>query len=113
MSDESIKRHYITQGDREPLLKLVVTQESTNALYDFTGHTSLTFSMVKLNKSDPRAITGVVSVVSLGTLHFSWGVNDTNDPGTFLAQFHGLTPSGRAVSWPNGSYIEVYVLKRV
>lgn len=113
MSDESIKRHYITQGDREPLLKLVTTQESTNSLYDFTGHTSLAFSMIKLNKSDPKVITGTVSVIGLGTLQFQWGVNDTNDPGTFLAQFHGLTPAGRPVSWPNGSYIEVYVLKRV
>ena len=110
----SIQRHFITQGDLSPLIEFHITRTSTDGPYDLTGVTAVTFSMTLQGHKTAKvsANAAIQGSPTLGVIRYQWSGTDTDTPGTYEGQVHATDATGRAISFPNGAYVEVHVLAR-
>jgi len=109
-------RHYLHQGDRKPVLRVSITKESDSLPYDFTGYTGVTFSMTKRGSSTPTldgATASIINTASVPQLEYAWGSGDTDDFGIFDGLFNATDSTGKKVSFPNNTFVEVHILKKL
>jgi len=109
----SIQRFYIIAGTQLPSIKIAITRESTSAAYNLAGYTDPTFSMCRDKDSD-SVVNGAVAVIedaAGGIMRYDWAAVDTVTPGKYLGQFHAIDSEDRPAAFPNGSYLEIHVLR--
>ena len=109
----SVQRFYIKAGKLLPVLELRVTSERTGEPMDFTGWTGAAFSMRREDKAasllDSVAAL-YVSPLTMGLLRHVWLAGETDGPGVYRAEFHGVDAGGKPATIPNGGYVEVHIL---
>lgn len=105
----------IKQGDRFPDLTTTVRDENGDAV-DLTDAT-LTFSMRKARDPDTVVVdaaeAALVNDGAYGEISYAWGPDDTEEPGTYEAEFHITPQAGDKFRVPTDGYIAVVIEERV
>lgn len=99
---------YLKRGDTSPSLLYALAPAST----DLTG-ASVRFSMKSLDADAikvNRAAAVIVTETVTPTVRYDWLAADTDEAGTFLAEFEVTYPGGAVETFPNSGFITVRIL---
>lgn len=99
-------------GDTYPSLRVKLMDEGYP--FNLTGYT-VTIS-IKRTDSDSAMVdeaTATIESENRGIVEYDWQSGDTDDSGTYLAEFVADDGSGDTVTFPNNSYARVYIEDRL
>jgi len=99
---------FIKQGDRRPVA--IATIKHGDTIVDLTLATSVTFKMTlqgRITKTvdAPATVTNAVA----GEVEYRWAVGDTDDPGTYNAEWEVLWADGTPETFPTVDYDHVVI----
>lgn len=101
-------KFFIKQGDTSPQLEVVLKDGEGNVV-DLTNHT-LFFGMAETNgRLKVNSVATLISA-SAGNIRYEWAAGDTDTPGTYLAEFKIINPSGDVLSYPNSTEKQIEVI---
>ena len=98
---------YVKKGDRYPLLTASLQLEDGTAI-DLTGG-SVKFIMATQHGQNLVNASAVVVGASSGTVRYDWAAGDTDVVGKFRGEFEATLSSGKIVTVPNDSYIDIRI----
>jgi len=98
---------YVKKGDRYPLLAAILQLEDGTAI-DLTSG-SVKFRMSNQHGQNLVNTSAVVVSASAGTVRYDWAAGDTDVAGKFRGEFEATLASGRIVTVPNDSYIDIRI----
>lgn len=101
----------IKQGDTSPALE-VVLRDGDGIPVDLTG-ASVTLRMNRRNAD--HSITGAPSIPDPGggRVVYEWQPGDTDTPGLYAAEFYIEFPDGSDETFPNNTYLTVYIPRKL
>ena len=90
---------FIKQNDRRPVANAVIKHGTT--IVDLTLATSVTFKMTLQGRMTPTVDgAGVVTAPTLGAVEYEWAAGDTDNPGTYFAEWEVLWNDGTTETFP-------------
>ena len=98
---------YVKKGDRYPLLAATLQLEDGTAI-DLTSG-SVKFRMSNQHGQNLVNTTATVVSAAAGTVRYDWAAGDTDVVGKFRGEFEATLASGRIVTVPNDSYIDIRI----
>ena len=98
---------YVKKGDRSPLLTASLQLEDGTAI-DLTS-ASVKFRMATQHGQNLVNTTATIVSGTAGTVRYDWAAGDTDVVGKFRGEFEATLSSGRIVTVPNDSYIDIRI----
>jgi hypothetical protein len=105
----------IKAGDRVPDLAATLT-DAAGTPVNLTGNTGVAFRMTSVDSLTGTPAVDAAAVVdtpATGSVHYAWGVGDTDDPGLYYGEFQVTWGDGRTTTFPNGSNILIKIVAQL
>lgn len=108
MSDIVIKA-----GDTFPVLSVTIVNQDDDTPVDLTGAT-VVFRMAP-DSGGAIVLSATASVRDgvNGVLEYNWAPGQTDTPGRYRGEFIITMPSGKVMTAPNTSYLDVRIVERL
>lgn len=104
MTDFSIKR-----GDTEPAIQAQLQDDQGDAV-DLTNADSVAFHMEGDRETTPKVnASASIDDAANGEVSYSWDSTDTDETGTYEAEFQVTWSDGGTETFPNDGFLEVVI----
>ena len=103
-------RFFIKRGDTSPALQIQLQEADGSKITDLSPDDTVEFHMENEDGDTVVDAAGVVDDAADALVSYSWDTTDTENAGTFLAEFEvSFQATGRTETFPNSSNIIVNI----